>query len=107
MKQIFRNRFRELDSHPIADGIFVFVRHVLTILLLWLRIPLMWIFSMLSVLAFFAWIFVLLFNDGSKPLHSVMTWGMFLISVGSFAVMYVYDLILGFVSPDDLIVGTY
>ena len=103
MSGMFQKRWKT-TSYRVADGLFIFVRHVLTVLLLWLRIPLMWILSILSTLSFFAWIFILLVTDGSGSHDRAMTWGMFIMSLGSFGLMYLYDSILGFVSPDGLIV---
>lgn len=104
MPKIFKKRYKPIDRHGFADGVVTFFRHIVTILLLWLRIPLLWILSAVSVLAFVGWIFALLVNDGTQANQSTMTWGMFIISVGSFALMYAYDSLLSFVSPDGLIV---
>lgn len=102
---MFKARFKAV-SYTLADGLWTFLRQVLTVLLLWLRIPLMWILSILSSLSFFAWIFILLVTDGTGSHDRAMTWGMFIMSVSAFGLMYAYDTVLGFVSPDGLIVET-
>lgn len=103
MTKLFRKKYT-VTGHDLADGVLTFFRHLLTVMLLWFRIPLMWLLSILSSLSFFAWIFILLVADGTGSHDRAMTWGMFITSVGSFGLMYVYDTLVNFISPDGLIV---
>lgn len=102
MPSPFKDRWQSV-SFRMADGLLIFVRHVLTVVLLWLRIPLMWILSIISVLSFFVGIFSWLVNDGTHRLQTPMTWGMFITSVVSFGLMYAYNILLGWVSPNPLV----
>ena len=67
----------------------------------WLRGPILFVANMLSGLMLFGF----LFNWYAFPEHANMTWGMATVSLISFIVAWVYDLILMALSPQEMFRG--
>ncbi len=79
-------------------GIGMVIRYPLFLVLYWLRFPVMLICNLISIPLLFAWLFALY----AFPDKTAMIWGFGLVSLGAFVVTWIYDLILGFLSPTEL-----
>jgi hypothetical protein len=78
--------------------IWIAVRMPIFLILLWLRIPAIFICKLVSLLMLIAWLFAWY----AFPDKTSMVWGFGTISLIAFVVIWAYDLILIAISPPDM-----
>lgn len=74
------------------------VRLPLFLVLYWLRLPVVFLCNLISVPALLAWLFTMY----AFPDKTHMVWGFGFISLGAFALAWLYDIILMALSPQDM-----
>jgi hypothetical protein len=80
-------------------GILMAVRYLLFLIMYWLRGPVTLVCGMICFPMLLAWLFALY----AFPDKTHMVWGFGVMSFSTFVLMWVYDLVLMALSPEDII----
>ena len=110
-KKVTKNRFRINASSlkkaipsqntvvKILAGILLAFRYLLFMVMYWLRGPVMLVCELVCFPMLLAWLFALY----AFPDFKHMVWGFGIMSFSTFILMWVYDFILMWLSPGDMI----
>jgi hypothetical protein len=82
----------------VLKWMWLIVRVPLFLVLYWLRMPVMLVCNFISVPLLFAWLFAWY----AFPEKTVMVWGFATLSLAAFVVMWLYDIVLMLLSPQEM-----
>lgn len=87
------------------NGFGLFLRHVLVILMMWLRGPLRFLVALIAVPTMIA-LPIVIFGMDSSPQKVSFILGLLALSLGSFTLRWLYDSLIMWVSPDPLFLNS-
>jgi hypothetical protein len=83
----------------VLKWMWLIVRVPLFLVLYWLRMPVILVCNFISVPLLFAWLFAWY----AFPEKTAMVWGFAALSLAAFVVMWLYDIVLMLLSPQEMI----